>query len=129
MELTETLINEALKNSRGLKYIITVGKSYGLEKVTDVITTAKRDLSYAIEVSSTCEEDVDYDPKTGEWITVDVRRPRLELLQTSMSFQDAVSQVIKEEMIRTMDNEKLMSAVPAPVCPFPTTPYDDGLPF
>lgn len=129
MELIETLINEALKNSRGLKYIITIGKIYRLKKVENVITTAKRDLSYAIEVSNTCEEDVDYDPKTGEWIPVDVRKPRLEMLQTSMSFPEAVSQVIKEEMIRAMDNEKLMSAAPAPVCPFPTTSYDDGLPF
>ena len=128
MGLTETLINEALKNSRGLKYIITIGKIYRLKKVENVITTAKRDLSYAIEVSNTCEEDVDYDPKTGEWILVDVRRPRLELLQTSMSFQDAVSQVIKEEMIRTMDAERIMSATPIPICPFTDTRVGD-LPF
>ena len=129
MELTETLINEALKNSRGLKYIITVGKIYGLEKVTDAITTAKRDLNYAIEVSNTCEQDLDYDPKTGEWIPVDVGIPRLKLLQLDMPFPDAIAQVIKEEMMHTIDAEKIRSAPPAPVCPFPTTPYDDGLPF
>lgn len=126
MELTDTLINEALKNSRGLKYIIAVGKIYGLEKVADAVTTAKRDLNYAIEVSNTYEQDWDYDPKAGEWIPVDVRMPRLKLLQISMSFPEAVSQVIKEEMIRAMDAEKIMSA--PPICPFTPTRVDD-LPF
>ena len=127
MELIETLINEALKNSKGLRYIIAVGKIYGLEKVADAITTAKRDLNYAIEVAKQYEQDWDYDPKNGEWVPVDVRRPRLELLQTSMPFQDALSQVIKEEMMRAMDTERLMDT--PPVCPFPTTHVDDGLPF
>lgn len=127
MELIETLINEALKNSRGLKYIIAVGKIYGLNKIVDAITTAKRDLGLAIEVSNTCEEEYDYDPTCGEWFPIGVRRPRLELLQTTMSFQDAISQVIKEEMIRAIDAEKIRSA--PPICPFPTTSYDDGLPF
>ena len=126
MELIETLINEALKNSRGLKYIIAIGKIYGLKKVVDVVTTAKRDLNYAIEVSSQYEQDWDYDPKIGEWIPVDVRMPRLKLLQTNMPFQDAVSQVIKEEMMRAMDAEERMST--PPICPFTDTSYDN-LPF
>ena len=126
MKLIETLINEALNNSRGLKYIIAVGKIYGLEKVIDAVTTAKRDLNYAIEVANTYEQDWDYDPKAGEWVAVDVRMPRLKLLQRNMPFPEAISQVIKEEMIRAMDNEKLMSATP--ICPFTVTPCDE-LPF
>ena len=127
MELTETLINEALKNSRGLKYIIAVGKIYALKKVEHAVITAKRDLDLVIRMSNTCEEEYDYDPKYGEWYVTGVRKPRLEMLQTSMSFSDAIAQVIKEEMIRAIDAEKIMSA--PPICPFPTTSYDDGLPF
>ena len=127
MEQTEILINEALKNSRGLKYIIAVGKIYRLKKVEHAVITAKRDLDLAIRMSNTCEEEYDYDPKYGEWYVTGVRKPRLEMLQTSMSFSDAIAQVIKEEMIRAIDAEKIMSA--PPICPFPTTSYDDGLPF
>lgn len=127
MEQTEILINEALKNSRGLKYIIAVGKIYKLKKVEHAVITAKRDLGLAIRMSNTCEEEYDYDPKYGEWYVTGVRKPRLEMLQTTMSFQDAIAQVIKEEMIRAIDAEKIRSA--PPICPFPTTSYDDGLPF
>lgn len=127
MEQTETLINEALKNSRGLKYIIAIGKIYRLKKVEHAVIMAKRDIDLAIRVSNTCEEEYDYDPKCGEWYVTGVRKPRLELLQTSMSLPEAISQVIKEEMIRAIDAEKIMSA--PPICPFPTTSYDDGLPF
>ena len=126
MELTETLINEALKNSRGLKYIIAIGKIYRLKKVTSAITMAKRDLDFSIKASSEYEEEYDYDATNGEWFPIGVRRPRLELLQINMSFSEAVSQVIKETIIHTIDEEKLRSA-PA-ICPF-TDILNDELPF
>lgn len=127
MEQTETLINEALKNSRGLKYIIAIGKIYRLKKVEHAVIMAKHDIDLAIRVSNTYEEEYDYDPKYGEWYVTGVRKPRLEMLQTTMSFQEAISQVIKEEMMHAINAEKIMSA--PPICPFPTTSYDDGLPF
>ena len=126
MEQTETLINEALKNSRGLKYIIAIGKIYRLKKVEHAVIMAKHDIDLAIRVSNTYEEECDYDPIYGEWYVTGIRMPRLELLQTSMSFQDAVAQVIKEEMIRAIDAEKVMSA--PPICPFTDIRVDD-LPF
>lgn len=126
MELTETLINEALKNSRGLKYIIAIGKIYTLKKVEHAITMAKRDLNFSIDAANTYEEECDYDASTGEWFPIGVRRPRLELLQLNMSLNEAISQVIKEAMIDTIHKQMMMSM--PPICPFTNT-YVDDLPF